>query len=354
MDLRDLGFNRWFRTRLERLHRPEHSVARVTAVDRDRYLVRNERNEVLAELTGKLMFSAASSQDLPCVGDWVFVQYHNADTFAVIHELFPRRTVLIRKAAGKRVQHQLIASNVDVAFVVQSCDSDFNLRRLERYVVVAKEAGIEPVFVLSKRDLISGRELEQRKKQVEGAGFTIRTLAVSNLTRSGLDELLNVLERGKTYCLLGSSGVGKTTLLNQLLGREAFKTKAVRKKDGKGRHATARRQLVVLDNGAMFIDNPGMRELGLIGASSGIEESFSDIVELSKGCRFRDCTHTSEVNCSVLTAIEQGELSEERYRSYLKLRKESEYHQMSYVEKRKKDREFGRFVKSVMKHKKKR
>ena len=188
---------------------------------------------------------------------------------------------------------------------------------------------------------------------IRQASIKVKALALSNKTGFGLDDFQQVLETGKTYCLLGSSGVGKTTLLNRLMGRDVFKTTTVREDDGKGRHTTSRRQLTVLDQGAMLIDTPGMRELGNIGVSTGIDENFSDIQEISNRCRFANCTHVSEIGCSVLTALESGELSEGRYESYLKLVKESEYHQMSYVEKRRKDREFGQFIKSTLKHNKK-
>ena len=349
MELKDLGFDHWFREKQEELKRPDSSVARVTAVDRDSYLVRNENGEVLAELTGRLTFSAESGMDLPAVGDWACVEYYNSDTFAIIHDLFPRKSVLRRKTAGKRIDYQLIASNIDVAFIVQSCDYNFNLRRLERYLVMVNEGHIEPILLLTKSDLVHPDDLEQRVSAVSQAHIDIRVIALSNKTGFGLDKVRQVLEREKTYCLLGSSGVGKTTLLNHLVGRVVFETNPVREKDGRGRHTTSRRQLIVLEQGAMLIDTPGMRELGNIGISTGIDESFSDIHELSEGCRFTDCTHTSEIGCSVLTALKSGELSEARYLSYMKLVKESEYHHMSYIEKRRKDRKFGKFIKSAMK-----
>ena len=354
MELRDLGFDQWFQYRQEELQRPDCSVARVTAVNRDSYLIRNEKSEVLAELAGSLMFSAESSMDYPCVGDWAFVQYHNSDTFAILHGLFPRKSFLRRKTPGRRIDYQAFAANIDVALIVQSCDFNFNLRRLERYLVMANEGQIEPILLLTKSDLVSPENLEQRILEVRQSNLHCRVIALSNITGSGLDQVRQLLEAGKTYCLLGSSGVGKTTLLNHLVGRDLFETNTVRAKDGRGRHTTARRQLIVLDQGAMLIDTPGMRELGNIGVSAAIDETFTDIQELSKSCRFADCTHTAENGCSLLMAIENRELSEERYRSYLKLLKESEYHQMSYVEKRKKDRKFGQFIKSAMKqHKKK-
>jgi ribosome biogenesis GTPase len=354
MDLKDLGFDQWFQDKATQLQKPDCSVARVTAVNRDNYLVRNEKTEVAAELTGAFRFSAGSSLDLPAVGDWVFVQYCDADSFAIIRALFPRKSILRRKAAGRNIDYQMIAANIDLAFIIQSCDFDFNLRRLERYLVMANEGGIKSMVLLTKSDLIRPEELEHRTAAVRHSNIGCRVIALSNKTGFGLDEVRQVLEAGKTYCLLGSSGVGKSTLLNRLVGRDLFETNTVRVSDGKGRHTTARRQLTVLDQGAMIIDTPGMRELGNIGVSDAIDESFSDITELSNSCRFTNCTHTNEPGCALLEAVRNSELSEERYQSYLKLLKESEYHEMSYVEKRRQDRKFGQFIKTAMKqHKKK-
>lgn len=203
MDLRELGFEDWFREKQEDLLRLEYRVARVTAVDRASYLVRNENGEVPAELAGKLTFSAESSIDLPCVGDWVFVQYHNSDTLAIIHALFPRRSELRRKTPGKKIDYQMIASNIDVAFIVQSCDTNFNVRRLERYLAMVVEGAIEPVVLLSKTDLINPHELEQMISEIRQAGISERIFAFSNENGLGLDHVRQALVKGKTFCLLG-------------------------------------------------------------------------------------------------------------------------------------------------------
>jgi len=353
MELKTLGFDHWFEGKRAEALRPDCTVARVTAVHKDSYLVRNEKREVLAELAGHFSFSAVSSLDLPSVGDWALVQYHNADTFAIIHGLLPRRSFLRRKTPGKKIDYQMIAVNIDTALIVQACDLDFNLRRLERYLVMVNEGHIVPVLLLTKSDLVSPETLEQRIAEVRQANIRCNVLPLSNVTGAGIEQVRQLLEPGKTYCLVGSSGVGKTTLLNHILGRDLFETNAVRASDGKGKHTTAQRQLVVLEQGAMLIDTPGMRELGNIGVSSGLAESFSDIGDLAKNCRFANCTHAQEAGCALLSAIEEGTLQADRYQSYMKLMKESEFNELSYVEKRRKDKKFGQFVKSVMKHHKK-
>jgi ribosome biogenesis GTPase len=353
MELRTLGFGQWFQDKKVEAKRPDCSVARVTAVHRDSYLVRNEHSEVFAELTGGFIYSAESSIDLPSVGDWALVQYHNADTFAVIHGLLPRKSFLRRKTPGKKIDYQMIAVNIDSALIVQACDVDFNLRRLERYLVMVNEGHIEPILLLTKSDLVSPERLEQRISEVRQANIKCKILPLSNVTGFGVDQVQQLLEPGKTYCLVGSSGVGKTTLLNHIIGRDVFKTNTVRAGDGKGKHTTTQRQLIVLEQGAMLIDTPGMRELGNIGAGAGLEESFADIWDLSKNCRFADCTHTQEVGCALLNAIENGSLRLDRYQSYLKLMKESEYNELSYFEKRRKDKKFGQFIKTALKQHKK-
>lgn len=350
MEFKDLGFNDWFKERLLESPQPEFSLARVTTVNKNNFLIRNEDAEIPAEITGKIMYGAETHLDLPTVGDWVYVKYFNQDTFAIIHNILPRKSLLKRKVAGKEIEYQPIASNIDIAFIVQSVDFDFNLRRLERYLIMIKEGQIEPVILLSKSDLISQENLEQEIAAIYGINPNCEIIAFSNKTGEGLENIHKILKPGKTYCLLGSSGVGKTTLINRLIGKKIFMTDAVREKDGKGRHITARRQLIILEQGALIIDTPGMRELGNIGVSTGIKETFKDIFQLAQTCRFSNCTHTEEPGCSVTEAVKNGELSGKRYQNYLKVRKESEFFEMSYLERRKKDKAFGKMCREVKDH----
>jgi ribosome biogenesis GTPase len=348
MELTALGFDNWFEEHAANFLQPGHCIARITAVDRGAFLVRTQNAEIHAELAGKLRFKIQSAIDLPSVGDWVCVQWPSSGGPAIIHEVLPRKTFLRRKCPGKSMDFQMIAANIDVAFIVQGCQYDFNIPRLDRYLVMANDGHIEPQIILSKTDLISKEELTQRIDEIRNSGISTNILPLSNTTGFGLNELRDRLDPGKTYCLLGSSGVGKTTLINRLMGREAFDTKPV-SGTGEGTHTTSRRQLIVLSQGAMLIDTPGMRELGIIGASDGVNMGFEEFVGLSANCRYANCSHEHEPGCAVRAAVENGELSEDRYSSYIKLKKESEHYEMSYLDKRKKDKAFGRFIKSTKK-----
>ena len=258
----------------------------------------------------------------------------------------PRKTLLKRKEAGRNVDFQLIAANIDYGLVVQAADA-LNLNSLERYLVMLHESKIQPILVFSKIDLLSSSQISGLQMQVKK--IHDRYVFISNLVAGGIDPLALELESQKTYCLLGPSGVGKTSLLNTLLGEERLQVNDVREKDGKGRHTTVRRQLLYLDSGSIFIDTPGMRELGNFDISSGIEHTFESIVLFAKNCRFKDCTHIHEQGCAVLEAVEQGTIDIERYRNYLKLSKEAEHYDMSYTEKRKKDKTFGKMIKNYKK-----
>lgn len=352
MELSELGYDDWCLTHYRDLIQPGFHIARVTRVDKNRYLVRNETNEVTAELTGKLLYSLEESQELPSVGDWVVVQYYDDNLLAIIHNVLPRKSYLRRKASGDKSTYQIIVSNIDVALIIQALDSNFNIRRLERYISMTKEGNVEAIILLSKSDLLTEIEIDEKISEIRNSNIDSKILAFHNQTDVGYRKLLEILEPGKTYCLVGSSGVGKTTLLNNLLGKDLFDTQAVRDKDNRGKHTTTRRQLSILENGALLIDTPGMKELGLMTTDS-IEQSFSEISKIAEECRFEDCTHILEPGCAILKAIESGELDQEKYKAYLKLKKETEFHELSYLERKNKDKSLGRLIKTTIQHKKK-
>jgi ribosome biogenesis GTPase len=352
--LKEIGFDAWFRDHIDPGRLTGLEIARVAAVHKDRYVIHNGKHEVPAELLGSVMFSTASPVDYPTVGDWILAQYYNKQTFAIIHEILPRKTLLKRKTPGKKIDFQLIAANIDTALIMQSLDGNFNLRRLERYLVMIHDSGIQPLALLSKSDLLTSKDIENRAGEIHQIMPGLEVRAFSNQQEAGWQVVRDLLQPGQTYCLLGSSGVGKTTLLNNLIGASLFKTKQVREKDSKGRHATTYRQLIRLDGGAMMVDTPGMRELGNLAIDSGLDETFAEIAALSEHCRFKNCTHVHERNCAVKNAVHEGRLPEKRYQNYIKMHRESVYHEMSYLEKRRKDKKFGKFCKSVMKEKKNR
>ena len=335
MELSELGLDPWFSDQAGKLCKPGQRIARVTVVDRGWYTVRNRDGEVLARATGRFLHSTESTCDMPCVGDWVCLRYQDDGTAATIHAMLPRKSFLQRKFAGKRIELQMIAANIDMAFIVQSCHYDFNVSRLERYLVMAKEGRVEPLLILSKTDLVSADELERLIAEIRTAGISTRIIAISNVTGSGLNQLKEVMESGKTYCFVGSSGVGKSTLINRLTGNDSLETRAV-SASGEGRHTTVRRQLIVLEQGAMLIDTPGMREVGLLGVNDGMNDNFEDIHELSASCRFSNCGHTNEPGCAIVRAIEEGIIQLEHFQNYVKLKMESESNAVSYSGKRKK------------------
>lgn len=347
--LQELGFSQWFGNRLDQELMDDCQLARVSAVNKESYIINNEYGEVQAEITGKMMFGAQSPLDYPTVGDWVYAQYLDDNSLAIIHGLVPRKTILQRKTSGKKIELQLIAANIDTAFIMQSLDANFSIPRLERYLVMARQGGIEPVLLLSKSDLMEDDEIASILSSVRDAEENLTVRTFSNVDESGLSEVKGLLGPRQTYCLLGSSGVGKTTLLNNLIGKVVFDTQAVRQYDSKGRHVTTRRQLIMLDQGAMIIDTPGMRELGNFGVEAGLAETFGEIDALAAQCRFGDCTHSNEKGCAVLAALEAGDISDQRYGNYIKMQREDAYLQSSYLEKRRKDKEFGKMIKRVMK-----
>lgn len=351
MNLNDLGFSSFFTSGLENDNN-NFSTARVIAVNKESYNISNGESEFFAKLTGNLMYSSDSPDDFPTVGDFVLYQNFDEDSLAIIHKVLKRRILLKRKSPGKKIEYQLIAANIDYAIIIQALDNDFNVNRLERYLAMVNEFGVEPLIFFSKSDLTNEEEKNKILENIKLRIGTTNVLSFSNYKSNNISEIKCLLEKGKTYCLIGSSGVGKTTLLNNLIGHEEYKTLEVREGDRKGKHSTTNRQLVVLENGAMIIDTPGMRELGNIGISDGIDQTFDEIAELISACKFSDCTHTVEKGCAILAALENGALEQNRYNNYIKLKKESDHYERSYLERKRRDKEFGKMIKEVMKSKK--
>jgi ribosome biogenesis GTPase / thiamine phosphate phosphatase len=348
MKLEDLGYNK----KIE-LFRTENNlkgfdVGRVVSEHKERYIVKTEKGEMDAEITGNLRFSAKSREDFPAVGDWVALSLYDSG-FAIIHSLLPRQSIISRQAVGKYGEVQIIATNIDYALLVQAADRDFNVNRLERYLTICNSSGVNPVIVLTKIDLIDKNQTNEIVGTIKARIKNIPVIALSNASQDGYNELQSIIEKGKTYCMLGSSGVGKSSLLNNLSGKSIMRTDAISQSTNKGRHITSYRELIVLDNGGILIDNPGMREVGIADATSGLEITFDDIFQLSQTCRFKDCTHTNEKGCAVIDAVESGEIDKAFYENYLKMEKEKAYFESSVAERRKRDKAFGKMLKNYKK-----
>lgn len=300
---------------------PELTVGRITLQEKGFYRIRTSMGEQNALVSGKFQFEAQSSSDYPAVGDYVMVSYADPDT-AVIHQVLPRRSLFVRKAAGTSKTEQVVAANIDTVFLCMSLNNDFNLRRLERYLAATWESGATPVVVLTKADLCA--DLPQKQREVEAIAMGVDILTTSAMESDGYRQIMPYITEGRTVAFVGSSGVGKSTLINRLLGEERLATDGLRN-DDKGRHTTTHRELLVLPNGAMVIDTPGMRELGMWDAASGVGQTFTDIEALAAQCRFRNCSHTSEPGCAVRAAIRSGGLDSRRWQSYQKLKNENSY-----------------------------
>ncbi len=304
-----------------RLQRNEGLIpARVSCEHRGLYSVLTEHGEWLAEVSGRMRHNAEIPLDMPAVGDWVAAQPHAGESRCTIHGVLPRRSAFVRKAAGDRTEEQVVAANVDTVFLVSGLDHDFNLRRIERYLTLSYSSGVAPVILLNKADLCENRA--QTLAEAESVARGAPVLLVSATKDEGIAKLLEYLPAGTTGALLGSSGVGKSALINALIGHNVFKTQPVREKDSRGRHTTTRRQLIPLSNGAALIDTPGMREIQLWADGEALGHSFGDIEGYAPECRFSDCSHTGEPGCAVQRALAAGLIGIERFESYLRQRKE--------------------------------
>lgn len=346
----DLGYGPVFENDRNRLGLG-FPVARVIAEFKEAYKIKNTDGEYLAKITGKQMFEASSRMDYPAVGDWVAME-DLGNGLGVIRGILPRQSMIKRRygdknKAGEKDGVQVIATNIDVAFVVESVDRDFSLNRFERFFALAEDGGARPAIILNKIDLLSEEAREEKLTQLEQRFPGIDSIQTSTVNDEGLDELRRYIATGKTYCFLGSSGVGKSSLINKLLGGSAIKTGEISSYSERGKHVTTGRQMYFLENGGIVIDNPGIREVGMADASRGIDAFFDEIAALAKECKYLDCTHTHEPGCAVMSAVKSGALDEERYANYLGLKKEAEYYEMSDTEKREKERAFGKFIKKA-------
>lgn len=351
--LEDLGYDDFFESSRKKLGWGDFSVARVMAEHKGAYEVINQNGEFLAKITGKQIFNALSREDYPAVGDWAAISELDTER-AVIRGVLPRKTIIKRKFGdknkmGDKTEVQVIGANIDVAYVVESIGRDYNLNRFERYFSIARDGGVVSAIILNKTDLISQEELSLKLEQLKQRFNDINIVATSTVNDEGLTELRKNILPGKTYCFLGSSGVGKSSLINKLLGENIIKTDDISFRANRGKHITTGREMYFLKDGGLVIDNPGMREVGMADASAGIDSLFDEITVLAEGCKYADCTHIHEPDCAVLAALKSGRLDEGKYNNYTNLKKEAEYYELSALEKREKDRDFGKFIKKAKK-----
>lgn len=349
-NLSDLGFKQSHRKFIDDYNLDYFTIGRIILEHKDRYVTLTELGEIDCEVIGNLRFTAQSRADLPVVGDWVALQEYDIGK-GLIHSVFPRDNVLERQAVGRNGEKQLIASNIDYGLILQSINRDFSMNRLERYIAICHAASINPIIVLTKVDLVEREYLSNLLDEVKNRLTGIMVVTISNLTGEGLDQIKALVKKSSTYCLLGSSGVGKSTLINSLSGNTVMKTGTISESIDRGKHVTTHRELVILEKGGIIIDNPGMREVGITDSTAGLEMTFELIYELAEQCKFHDCSHQVEKGCAILSALESGELQEETYKHFLKLEREQAHFSATIYEKRKKDKAFGKMVKQIVKQK---
>ena len=321
--LRQFGWNEYFAQHFQPFIAKDYLPGRVSFQNQHLYRVYTAAGELLAEVAGKLRHEAVSTEDLPAVGDWVALRYRPSEDRARIQAVLPRQSKFARKTAGAKTEAQIVGANVDTIFLVTSLNQDFNLRRVERYLATIWESGARPVLILSKADLCAdGAEINARVAALQTVAPDVPMHAVSVKTQQGLEVLSDYCQPGRTIALIGMSGVGKSTLINHLLGFARQQVKEVREHDDRGHHTTRHRELILLPNGGLVLDTPGMRELQLWDAETGLETTFEDIEAIAANCFFSDCKHQSEPRCTVQAAVTDGTLAAERLENYSKLQKE--------------------------------
>ncbi len=350
MSLEELGYNKALESHKKKEGLDSFEVGRVISEHKERYIVKNSSNEFNAELIGNLRFTAENRLDLPAVGDWVaFTKYDEGK--ALIHAVYPRYSIIERKAVGKLGHAQIIATNIDFGLIVQAVDRDFNINRLERYLTICNASKIDSIIILSKIDLIDPSYLSTIIEQITQRINEVPVVAISNLDNA-YKKIEALLEKGKTYCLLGSSGVGKSTLLNNLSRKAQMKTGEISTSVNKGKHITSHRELIVLENGSIVIDNPGMREVGIADSSDGVDTTFGKIIGYANKCRYKDCTHIHEEGCEILSALESKEIDKNSYTNFIKIQKEKMHFESTSLDRKKKDKNFGKMVKNFKKQRK--
>lgn len=340
-----LGYNDHFERFIQENDFAEFDAGRILAEYRDRYIVATANGEYEAEITGNMRFTAKGREDFPAVGDWVAVKMFPPE-MAIIYRILPRYSLIKRQASGRLADIQLIAANVDIVFIVMAAGRDFNINRLERYITICNEADVRPVIIFSKTDLLQPDEINGHVDKIKNRIKNIPVIPLSNTTHFGYESVMDYLKTGVTCCLLGSSGAGKSTLINNIAGRELMKTGAVSDSVNRGKHITSHRELFLLDNGSILIDNPGLREVGIADAGQGLEAAFDIITILAENCKYKDCTHVSEEGCRVINAVENGEFDRDSYENYLRLRREREHYESNVAERRIKEKQFGKMLKN--------
>ena len=350
MTLSDLGYYKELGTYQKKHQLGSFEIGRVISEHKDRYIVSNGLQEFDAELIGNLRFTAQNRSDLPAVGDWVALSKYDHNK-ALIHALYPRKSILERKEAGSQGTSQIIAANIDYGLIIQSVNRDFSMNRLERYLTICNAAKIKPIIVLSKADLCEKQKLEEIVDKVKKRIKNVPIIPTSNQTQLGIIDLKSKLMKGFTYCLLGSSGVGKSTLINTLAGHKLMDTGAISESINRGKHVTSHRELVVLENG-ILIDNPGMREVGVTNMSKGLEITFDELATLALNCKFSDCNHQNVKGCAIMNALESKEIDEDAYTNFIKLEKERNHFESDALERKKKDKDFGKMIKHMKKQSK--
>ncbi|WP_341357085.1 ribosome small subunit-dependent GTPase A [Rossellomorea sp. y25] len=323
MELSKLGWNSSLAERFNEYKELGYEVGRIILEHKNIYRVITEGEELLAEVSGKFRHVAEERSEFPAVGDWVALSVRKEEKKATIHGILPRFSKFSRRASGESAEEQIVATNINTVFLVMSLNSDFNLRRIERYLITAWESGANPVIVLSKCDLCD--DIESRINEIESIAPGVPIHAISATEGVGLEYLKGYCLEGETVALLGSSGVGKSTICNYLFGANKQQVKEIRDSDDKGKHTTTHRELIILPEGGVLIDTPGMRELQLWDVDNSMTKSFSDIEELAKYCKFSDCRHENEPACRVKQAIEEGMLDQKRYDNFKKFQKELAY-----------------------------